>query len=100
MPHDPIQESRVKYTVLIAVLASLALSGALPGAAQARACSIGDNGITRNRDGVPAKFTNLDARQGMNCSSARYVMNKWLRPAYARTYSYRLPRSFWDGYVT
>ena len=37
---------------------------------------------------------------GMNCASGRYVLNRWLRAAYARTYSYRLPRRFWDGYVT
>ena len=37
---------------------------------------------------------------GMNCASARYVMNKWLRRAYRRSYAHRLPTRFYDGYVT
>jgi hypothetical protein len=36
----------------------------------------------------------------MNCASARYVMNKWLRRTYQRSSSHRLPTRFWDGYVT
>lgn len=68
--------------------------------AHAIRCSIGDSGITYNRGGIPAKFEDLRALQGMNCPSARYVLNKWLRRAYARTYTYRLPTRFWDGYVT
>jgi hypothetical protein len=90
----------MKRILSIAALAALALSVAIPGAAQAQTCAIGDNGVTSNRGGVPAKFTHLDARQGMNCASARYVLNKWLRPAYAKTYSYGLPARFYDGYVT
>jgi hypothetical protein len=67
MPHHSSEELRMKRILFIAVLAVLALSGAIPGAAQARACAIGDIGVTRNRNGVAAKFENLDARQGMNC---------------------------------
>ena len=87
----------------IKILAAVMASGALLLAAEpahAIPCSIGDSGITYNRGGIPAKFENLRARQGMNCPSARYVLNRWLRRAYARTYSYRLPTEFWDGYVT
>jgi hypothetical protein len=82
-----------------ALLASAVLLGA-SASASASSCSVGDSGVTYNRGGVPAKFKSLAPMSGMNCASAKYVMNKWLRRAYARTYSYRLPRRFWDGYVT
>jgi hypothetical protein len=53
-----------------------------------------------NQVGDAAKFERLTPMQGMNCASARYVMNKWLRRAFARSYSRNLPRTFYDGYVT
>lgn len=81
----------------IAVVALFAL--AAPGSAQA-ACSVGGSGVTYNRNGQPAVFKSLRPIQGMNCASARYVMNRWLRRAYARSSSNRLPTSFFDGYVT
>lgn len=78
----------------------LVASSSAANASSSSYCGLGDSGITYNRGGVPAKFKNLRPMFGMNCASARYVMNKWLRRAYARTYTYRLPRRFWDGYVT
>ena len=36
----------------------------------------------------------------MNCSSARYVLNDWLRDEYEGQYSHRIPTRFYDGYVT
>jgi hypothetical protein len=61
---------------------------------------VGGSGITVNRVGDVAKFKRLTPMQGMNCPSAQYVMNRWLRRAFARSYSRRLPRRFYDGYVT
>lgn len=91
--------SRIR-PVLAAVVAALALFAFVaPGTAQA-ACSTGDSGVTYNRNGQPAVFKNLRPIQGMNCPSARYVMNRWLRRAYARSSSNRLPTGFFDGYVT
>ena len=85
--------------LLLAVVLSVALLGA-PAQSQARSCSIGNSGVTYNRGGIPAKFEALQAFKGMNCKSARYVLNRWLRRAYARTTTYQLPRKFFDGYVT
>lgn len=85
--------------IIVTVLAALAAAAALPMAAEAR-CPVGDSGITVNRAGDVAKFKRLTPMQGMNCPSAQYVLNKWLRRAFRRSYSRRLPRTFWDGYVT
>ena len=71
----------------------------VPASASAR-CPVGGSGVTVNRSGDAAKFKRLLPMQGMNCPSAQYVMNKWLRRAFRRTYSRRLPRTFYDGYVT
>lgn len=91
--------SRIR-PVLAAVVAALALFAfAAPGTAQA-ACSIGGSGVTYDRNGEPAVFKSLRPIQGMNCASARYVMNNWLRRAYARSSRHRLPTRFFDGYVT
>jgi hypothetical protein len=81
------------------MIAALALAAVLPSTASAALCAVGDSGITRNRDGEAARFRNLQAMSGMNCKSARYVLNRWLRPAYARQYSSRIPTDFFDGYV-
>jgi hypothetical protein len=62
-------------------------------------CGIGSH-ITHNRAGDAAWFGHVRPMRGMNCASARYVMNKWLRKTFARRYSHRLPTHFWDGYVT
>ena len=35
----------------------------------------------------------------MTARSARYVLNRWFSPAYARGYSARIPTDFYDGYV-
>ena len=87
-----------------AVLASLLVSAALllhaPAAHAVTRCSIGDSGVTYNRADVGAQFENLRAMRGMNCESARYVLNKWLRRHFRRSYSRKLPTGFWDGYVT
>lgn len=84
-------------SALVATLALLAVAAA--GAAQA-ACSVGGSGVTYNRGGEAAIFKNLRPARGMNCPSARYVMNKWLRRAWSRTSSHNLPTRFFDGYVT
>ena len=73
---------------------------ATPTAAQAAYCPIGGSGVTYNQAGEAAKFSSLRPLSGMNCPSARYVMNRWLRATFARSYSNRLPTRFWDGYVT
>ena len=89
--------ARRLVTTLVTVLALLAV--AAPGSAQA-ACSIGGSGVTYDQGGEPAVFRSLRPIQGMNCASARYVMNSWLRRAYARSSNHRLPTRFFDGYVT
>ena len=71
----------------------------LPATASAR-CPVGGSGVTVNQAGDAAKFKRLRPMQGMNCPSAQYVMNKWLRRAFRRSYARRLPRTFYDGYVT
>ena len=63
-------------------------------------CAVGGSGVSYNRSGEAAVFKRLRPMRGMNCPSARYVMNKWLRPAFADGYGRRLPTRFWDGYVT
>ena len=94
----------MKTLIVIAGIAASLLASAVPaqaaGASASRACSLGNSGVTYNRAGVPAQFKSLSTLRGMNCASARYVMNKWLRRAYSRTYSTRLPTRFYDGYVT
>ena len=86
-------------TVLVMVSVPSAAGASSPAHAAIR-CSIGDSGITYNRLGTAAVFKRLRAEQGMNCASARYVLNKWLRRAYRRSYRNRLPTRFYDGYVT
>ena|SRR5215216_733307 len=92
---------------MLTTLATLAVAVVVPAAASANSpphasvyCATGDSGITVNRAGDVARFSRLTAMRGMNCPSARYVLNKWLRRAFRRSYSRRLPRTFWDGYVT
>lgn len=63
-------------------------------------CSIGGSGVTYNRRGQAAVFKNLRALGKMNCASARYVMNGFLRASYRRGSSNRIPTRFFDGYVT
>jgi hypothetical protein len=96
----------VRKSILRTAVA-LAVSAAVPSVAAASApqayaafCSVGGSGITVNRAGDVARFKRLTPMQGMNCPSAQYVLNKWLRRAFRRSYSRRLPRRFWDGYVT
>lgn len=84
--------------ITAALTALVMLSGAT--AAQASSCSMGASDTTYNQIGQAATFKNLTAMQGMNCASARYVMNKWLRRSYQRSSSTKLPTRFWDGYVT
>ena len=42
----------------------------------------------------------LVARDGMNCPSARYVLNHWIRAKWAQTYRNFVRTDFYDGYVT
>lgn len=90
---------RITGIVLAALLLSLPATSAQGATARSAAyCSGG--GVTYNRSGDGAVFKSLRTARGMNCASARYVMNKWLRRAYANSYSSRLPGRFYDGYVT
>ncbi len=89
----------IAITALVLVAAPGAASASGPAHAAVR-CSIGDSGVTYNRNGTGAVFKNLRAEQGMNCASARYVLNKWLRRAFRRSSRNRLPTRFYDGYVT
>ena len=88
----------------VAVMAIAALAFVPTGAqasepaSAASYCAAG--GITYNQQGQPAMFRGVRPAQGMNCASARYVMDKWLRRTYRRSYSNRLPTNFFDGYVT
>ena len=101
---------RINYLALAAalVLVGLVCWAATDALAQDRVtataaaarCSIGDDGISYNRAGVEARFRSLQARRGMTCSSARYVLNRWLRRAYERRWSESLPTRVYDGYVT
>jgi hypothetical protein len=84
----------------LAIVVVLVLVAATAPVAEARHCRIGNSGITVNRAGDVARFSQLHAMRGMNCASARYVLNRWLRRAFRRSYSRRLPRRFYDGYVT
>jgi hypothetical protein len=85
------------WTALFAVAIGLGIASA---DAEASHCRIGDSGYTTNRAGDVARFRSLHAMQGQNCASARYVLNRWLRRKFRRSYSRRLPRRFYDGYVT
>jgi hypothetical protein len=91
--------TRPSGTCLVAVAAIL-LSVAIPSTASAASCSIGDSGVSYNLDGEGARFRDLEARSGMHCESARYVLNQWLRAEYEDQYSHRIPTRFYDGYVT
>ena len=82
---------------LASVVALAATLAALAPTAQASSCG---GGWSYNRLGESANFTSVRPMQGMNCPSARYVVDKWLRPAYTRQYSNRIPTRFFDGYVT
>jgi hypothetical protein len=86
-------------TLVLALAHSVSPAQAAPARA-ASLCSIGDAGISYNQLGEAAQFKRLRALQGMNCSSARYVLNDWLRRTYEESYSHKLPRRFYDGYVT
>ena len=85
--------------LIVSVLAVHALMAVAPAAQAEAACGIGGH-VTYNRAGQGAWFGAVQPMNGMNCASARYVMNKWLRRTYARRWSSRLPTGFWDGYVT
>ncbi len=80
-------------------LAIVMMSVAAPSGASAY-CSLGDDGITVNRGGYAAKFKRVNAMRGMNCPSAKYVVNKWVRRSYRRSYRPRIRTQFYDGYVT
>ena len=85
--------------IATAVVLAVGILGA-PTKADAAACQIGDSGVTYNRLGDPARFRSLRSMSGMNCRSARYVLNRWLRREYARQYDNQIPTEFFDGYVT
>jgi hypothetical protein len=86
--------------IITTVMMTLVMLSAATTAQGASSCSMGASGTSYNQIGEAAVFKNLTAMQGMNCASARYVMNKWLRRAYQQGYNHKLPTRFWDGYVT
>src|SRR4051812_3564748 len=96
---------RITRTIALAAVAGALCTPATAGATgptgvAASRCSIGDTGISYNLAGDGAQFSALKARRGMNCSSARYVLNNWLRRKFENSYAHRLPTKFYDGYVT
>jgi hypothetical protein len=60
-----------------------------PAAAQASSCQ--GTRYTSNQSGETGVFKSLRPARGMNCASARYVMNSWLHPSYSSSYYSRLP---------
>jgi hypothetical protein len=87
---------RIVPALAAVVALCAAFAGSVP-AAHAGSCG---GGWSYNRLGEAANFTNVRPVRGMNCASARYVVDKWLRRAYERQSSNRIPTRFWDGYVT
>ncbi|MDA0172906.1 hypothetical protein OJ998_27645 [Solirubrobacter taibaiensis] len=87
----------MKKSLVILALACAALVA--PSTAAAKSCSVGDSGISYNRDGEAARFKSLEARGTMNCPSARYVLNDWLRAKYEKQHADSIPTRFYDGYV-
>lgn len=83
--------------ILLAVAAAVTLCAA---AAPAQAHASCGGWGAYNLDGEYAAISKVHPRGGMNCASSRYVVNKWLKRAYQRQYSNRIPTHFWDGYVT
>lgn len=90
-------EPKMMLTLGLAVML-MALGGST--ASAEAACSIGGSGISYNQDGDGAKFRSLAPRGKMNCPSARYVLNRWLRRKFELGYANRLPTRFFDGYVS
>jgi hypothetical protein len=90
-------KERPMRKLIVAGLAVLALTAAATPAEAQAACG---GGVTFNRAGEGARFWQVRPMNGMNCASARYVVNKWLRRSFARSWGHRLPTRFWDGYVT
>jgi hypothetical protein len=86
----------IKRFIAVAAVAAAAACAA-PTAAQA---SCQGTRYTFNENGEMGVFKSLRPASGMNCASARYVMNNWLRPAYSMSWANRLPTRFYDGYVT
>jgi hypothetical protein len=86
----------VKKLILAAIVAA-SLSAVIPAAASASSCG---GWYAYNRDGEAAQVSRVVPLQGMNCASSRYVVNQWLKPAYQRQWSNRIPTHFYDGYVT
>ncbi|MDA0168328.1 hypothetical protein OJ998_04450 [Solirubrobacter taibaiensis] len=82
---------------IIAALAALTAILAVPSLASASNCG---EWYTSNRYGEEASVHSVVPMQGMNCASARYVVNKWLKRGYQRQSSNRIPTHFFDGYVT
>ena len=86
---------------LCTLLVGLVVGVAAPAPAHAatwRSCQItGNSGFTDGPYAVGV-FQRLKARAPMSCSSARWVLNQWVRRAYARTGA--LEPRFYDGYVT
>jgi hypothetical protein len=102
--HTHAPARKLKRWMVCAVVAGIS-TFAVPAAAQASpvaqaSASCQGARYTSNQLGELAVFKSLRPTQGMNCASARYVMNKWLRRSYRNSYSHRLPTRFYDGYVS
>jgi hypothetical protein len=87
--------------VLIPVLAGALIA---PASASADAgytdCSPGQSTSTWTRGDYRLVIDRYRGHR-MNCSSVRYVVNRWLRPKAARQYGWpTIARPFYDGWVT
>ena len=89
--------------LLIGVLGACALlSVAAPAGAEASTyCGVGNGyGIVDfNRSGYGITYTGAQA-SGMNCPSVRYALSQFRAKVRRRTGYPRMPRAFWDGWVT
>jgi hypothetical protein len=78
-----------RFIVAVMAIAALAVvpTGAQASAPASAASYCATGGVSYNQLGQPAMFRGVRPAQGMNCASARYVMDKWLRRACRRTSS-------------
>jgi hypothetical protein len=94
----PNKEHEVRKLIIGALVVGAVFAG--PGVAQADAstyCRV--SAYDTNRSGHGISYSGASA-SGMNCASVRYALRQF-RAKVRRQYGYpRMPRSFFDGYVT
>jgi hypothetical protein len=87
----------MKKAIGVVLVAGAVLAG--PGVAQADAHYCGVSKFDNNRSGYTISYQGARA-SGMNCASVRYALGQFrakVRRQYGRP---RMPRSFFDGWVT